>query len=244
MYKPGERLIVALDVPTHKDVEQACVAIGDNAVFYKVGLQLFLAEGAGVLTYLKGRGLKVFLDLKLHDIPHQIAGACREIARMGVDMTTIHTMGGVEMMWAAAIAIRESALEFGVKPPILLGVTVLTSLNQSQAGEIGIVAKISEHVVRLATLAKESGLDGVVASPLEVEAIRATVGEDFVIVTPGIRSSADVVGDQQRVMSAADAITAGSTYLVVGRPIMKSDDPGRAAGAVVAEIERALNAKT
>ncbi|MDP2210395.1 MAG: orotidine-5'-phosphate decarboxylase [Candidatus Aquicultor sp.] len=244
MYKPEERLIVALDVPTQKDVEQACAAIGDNAVFYKVGLQLFLAEGAGVLSHLKDKGLKVFLDLKLHDIPHQVAGACREIARMSVDMTTIHTMGGVEMMRAAATAMRESALEFGVKPPILLGVTVLTSLNQSQAGEIGIAAKISEHVVRLATLAKESGLDGVVVSPLEVEAIRAAVGEDFVIVTPGIRSSADVVGDQQRVMSAADAITAGSTYLVVGRPIMKSDDPGRAAGAVVAEIERALNAKT
>ncbi|MBS3910147.1 MAG: orotidine-5'-phosphate decarboxylase [Actinobacteria bacterium] len=244
MYKPEERLIVALDVPTRKDVEQACAAIGDSAVFYKVGLQLFLPEGAGVLRYLKGRGLKVFLDLKLHDIPHQVAGACREIARMGADMTTVHTMGGVEMMRAAARAVRESALELGVKPPILLGVTVLTSLNQSQAGEIGIAAKISQHVVRLATLAKESGLDGVVASPLEVEAIRAAVGEDFVIVTPGIRSSADVVGDQKRVMSAADAIGAGSTYLVVGRPIMESDDPGKAAAAVAAEIVRALNART
>lgn len=244
MFKPEERLIVALDVPTQQDVEQACAAIGDSAVFYKVGLQLFLAEGAGVLSYLKGKGLKVFLDLKLHDIPHQVAGACREIARLGVDMTTIHTMGGAEMMRAAATTMRESSLEFGVEPPILLGVTVLTSLNQYQAGEIGIAAKISEHVVRLATLAKESGLDGVVASPLEVGAIRAAVGEDFIIVTPGIRSSADVVGDQQRVMNAADAITAGSTYLVVGRPIMKADDPGRAAGTVAAEIERALNLKT
>lgn len=244
MHKPNERLIVALDVPTQKAVEQACAAIGDHAVFYKVGLQLFLAEGAGVLTHLKDRGLKVFLDLKLHDIPHQVGGACREIARMGVDMTTIHTMGGVEMMRAAAIAVRESALEFGVKPPILLGVTVLTSLNQSQAGEIGIASKISEHVVRLAILAEESGLDGIVASPLEVGAIRAAVGEGFVIVTPGIRSSADAVGDQKRVMSAADAITAGSTYLVVGRPIIKSSDPAQAAMAVAAEIERALNPKT
>jgi len=242
MSKAKERLIVALDLPSKNDVVRVCEAVGENAVFYKVGLQLFLAEGQAIVHYLKSRGSKVFLDLKLHDIPHQVAGACREIVRMGVDMTTIHTMGGVEMMQTAVKAIKESAQEFGVKPPILLGVTVLTSLNQSQAGEIGITAGISGHVVRLATLAKESGLDGVVASPLESGGIRGAVRDDFVIVTPGIRSSADAVGDQKRVLSAADAIAAGSTYLVIGRPIVKSTDPAQAAALITSEIERALTA--
>jgi len=241
MLKPSERLIVALDVENKDNVVSICSKIGDKVGFYKVGLQLFLAEGRDVLSVLKSRGAKVFLDLKLHDIPNQVAGACREIVRMGVDMTTIHTLGGVDMMEAASRSVREAAEEFGLRPPVLLGVTILTSLNQVRAGEIGITGSISERVVSLAKLAKESGLDGVVASSLEVKGIREAVGDEFIIVTPGIRSSMDAVQDQKRVMSAGDAIRAGSSYLVVGRPILEAVDPVKAVDRLVTEIESGLS---
>ncbi|MHB8842365.1 MAG: orotidine-5'-phosphate decarboxylase [Candidatus Aquicultor sp.] len=243
MIEPKERLIIALDVSSSDEVAAVCDRIGDNAVFYKVGLQLFLAEGRSVIELLKGRGSKVFLDLKLHDIPNQVAGACREVVKMGVDMTTIHTMGGVDMMQAAANAIRESAQELGIRPPILLGVTVLTSLNDERAGEIGIANAIPEQVVNLAVLAKKSGLDGIVASPHEVSRIREKVGDDFVIITPGIRSSSEDVQDQKRVMSAGEAISAGSSYLVVGRPVLKAGDPAAAASKIVTEITEAERKK-
>jgi orotidine-5'-phosphate decarboxylase len=236
MQKPVERLIVALDVDSLAGAESVCDRIGSNVVFYKIGLQLFLASGSSVVTALKSRGLKVFLDLKLHDIPNQVAGACREVVKMGVDMMTIHTTGGADMMSAAANAVKEASAEFGVKPPILVGVTILTSLNQLRAGEIGFDRPISEQVVALAKLAKSCGLDGVVASPQEVRTIREALGDDFVIVTPGIRDQKDAVQDQQRVMTAADAISAGSSYLVVGRPILKADDPAGAAARIVSQI--------
>ncbi|MBE0447165.1 MAG: orotidine-5'-phosphate decarboxylase [Actinobacteria bacterium] len=240
MLEPRERLIVALDIINKDDVALICGKIGDKATFYKVGLQLFLAEGRGVLDLLKSWGVKVFLDLKLHDIPDQVAKACREIVKMGVDMTTIHTMGGVDMMEIAAASVREAADKFGIRPPILLGVTILTSLNRMRAGEIGLKGPISEQVVTLAALAKRSGLDGVVASPLEVKSIRKAMGEDFIIVTPGIRSSTEAVQDQKRVMSTSDAIKAGSSYLVVGRPILEAANPARAAVEIVTEIKSAL----
>jgi orotidine-5'-phosphate decarboxylase len=237
MPKSEERLIVALDVDSAKDAESVCDCIGGSAVFYKVGLQLFLADGVHVVKNLKTRGFKVFLDLKLHDIPNQVAGACREVVAMGVDMMTIHTTGGADMMKAAAEAVRVAANEFSVKPPILLGVTILTSLSQERAGEIGFDSPISEQVVRLAVLAKNCGLDGVVASPHEISAIRSTIGEDFIIVTPGIRGTQDAVQDQKRVMSASDAISAGATYIVVGRPIVKAKNPAEAAASIVSQID-------
>lgn len=240
MLKPRERLIIALDVDNKDDASSVCKAIGDKAVFYKIGLRLFLAEGRDVIELVKSSGARVFLDLKLHDIPDQVAGACREIVKMGVDMTTIHTTGGLDMMREAAAAVRQSAKEFGVQPPILLGVTVLTSLNQVRAGEIGFVRPISEQVVSLAELAKISGLDGVVSSPHEVKNIRERVGADFIIVTPGIRSFSEDIHDQKRVMGAYDAVKAGSSYLVVGRPVLKSDDPAAVADKIVAEIEKAV----
>jgi orotidine-5'-phosphate decarboxylase len=238
--EPRERLIIALDVVSKDDVALIYSKIGDAAVFYKVGLQLFLAEGRDILDMLKGQGKKVFLDLKLHDIPNQVAKACREIVRMGIDMMTIHTMGGVDMMEMAAASVRESAGEFGVQPPILLGVTILTSLNQMRAGEIGITGAISDQVVNLAVLAKKSGLDGVVASPLEVRSIREAVGDDFIIVTPGIRSSTQAAQDQKRVTSAGEAIKAGSSYLVVGRPILGAANPAEAIAGIINEVKSAL----
>ncbi len=236
---PKERLIVALDVNSKNEVASICDAIGENVVFYKIGLELFLAEGRDVIELVKGRGAKVFLDLKLHDIPNQVAGACREIVRMGVDMMTVHAMGGFDMMQQVATTVKQVSAEYGMRPPILLGVTILTSLNQKRAGEIGLKSSITEQVVNLARLAKESGLDGVVASPQEVEGVRKTVGEDFVIVTPGIRSSSDEAHDQKRVMSAYDAIRAGSSYLVVGRPIIKAGSPVNSAAEIIEQIEKA-----
>ncbi|MCL6471610.1 MAG: orotidine-5'-phosphate decarboxylase [Firmicutes bacterium] len=237
--KSKERLIIALDVKSKEEVSSICSAIGDKAVFYKVGLQLFLAEGWDIIRLLKDYGAKVFLDLKLHDIPYQVAGACREIVRAGVDMLTVHTMGGSEMMKEAALAVKRESDRNNTLPPILLGVTVLTSLNQVGAGEIGIKYPIEEQVANLAVLARKSGMDGVVASPQEVATIRKAVGKEFVVVTPGIRSSTDATNDQKRIMSAYDAIRAGSNYLVVGRPIVKADDPAAAAAKIVSEIEKA-----
>ncbi len=239
LFNPKERLIVALDVNNKNEVSSICDAIGENAIFYKIGLELFLAEGRGVVELVKSRGAKVFLDLKLHDIPNQVAGACREIVKMGVDMATVHTMGGLDMLQQAAASVKQASAEYGVRPPILLGVTVLTSLNQERAGEIGLKNSVTEQVVNLAKLAKKSGLDGVVASPQEVADVRKVVGENFVIVTPGIRSSTDEVHDQKRVMSAYDAVRVGSSYLVVGRPIIKAGNPANSAAGIVAEIEKA-----
>jgi orotidine-5'-phosphate decarboxylase len=236
MLEPVERLIVALDVDSAQDAKSVCYKIGKGVVFYKVGLRLYLAGGRHIIDILKSEGLKVFLDLKLHDIPNQVAGACREIVGMGVDMMTIHTTGGADMMRAAAAAIKGAAEELVIKPPVLLGVTVLTSLSQVRAVEIGYNSTISEQVVRLAELAKSCGLDGVVASPHEVRAVRAAVGEDFVIVTPGIRGTEDAAQDQHRVMSAADAIEAGASYIVVGRPIIKAGNPMEAAERIVSQI--------
>lgn len=236
MLKAAERLIVALDVNSVEDAESICNEIGKDIVFYKVGLQLYLASGRKVISFLKSNGLKVFLDLKLHDIPNQVADACREIVSMGVDMMTVHTTGGADMMMAAALAVKDAAEEFAVKPPLLLGVTVLTSLNQVRAGEIGLNSPILEQVVRLTELAKSCGLDGVVASPHEVAAVRAVAGDDLVIVTPGIRGINDTAMDQHRVMSAADAMKAGASYIVVGRPILKAGNPLKAAEQIVSQI--------
>lgn len=238
MIEPGERLIVALDVENKEQAIAMCELIGEGASFYKVGLQLFIAEGPSIIETLKSRGVRVFLDLKLHDIPHQVANACREVVRLGVDMMTIHATGGAEMMQAAAHSVQLAAVEFRVRPPVLLGVTLLTSLNQIRAGEIGVQGPLHEHVVRLASLAQRSGLDGIVASPHEAGQLREVLGEDFVLVTPGIRSGADAMGDQKRTMGAAAAIEAGANYIVVGRPITAASDPRSAALSIAEELKR------
>jgi orotidine-5'-phosphate decarboxylase len=235
-----ERMIVALDVDNSEAALSVCDRLGAGAIFYKIGLQLFLSSGIQIVDALKAKDLKVFLDLKLHDIPHQVSGACREIVRMGVDMMTIQTSGGADMMRAAVKAVEKAAKEFAVKPPILLGVTVLTSLSQERAGEIGFCKSISDQVLTMALLAEKCGLDGVVASPQELKAIREVVGKDFIVVTPGIRDTDDAVQDQQRVMNALEATKFGASYIVVGRPVLKADDPILAATKIVSQIRNAL----
>lgn len=247
------RLIVALDLPTADAAARMAERLHDHAGMFKVGLELFSAEGPVLPRYLAARGEGVFLDLKFHDIPNTVRAASREAAALGVSMFNVHASGGRKMMEAA----REGALAgcAGGKPPLVLAVTVLTSLSPADLHELGVagdpkdaviqLARLAEHaVIRLARLAKSAGLDGVVASAREATAIRKACGPEFTIVTPGIRPAASAAQDQARVSTPADAILAGADYLVVGRPITAAQDPEAAADAIVAEIERAHIAST
>ena len=199
---------------------------------FKVGMGLFTLCGPDAVALVHDSGAKVFLDLKFHDIPNTVAHAVRSAATLGVFMVNIHALGGSEMMMRAVEAARESE-----KKPKLLGVTVLTSMDQSSIGEIGIEKKIEEEVVSLARLGKESGLDGVIASPNETGLIRKNLGKDFIIVTPGIRPAGAEKGDQKRVMTPKAAVTAGADYIVVGRPIIETKDPLGAAKKIIKEME-------
>jgi orotidine-5'-phosphate decarboxylase len=224
------RIIVALDVSKPADAVAIADSLRGEVGGFKIGKQLFTAAGPDVVRTLVARGDRVFLDLKFHDIPNTVAGAIRSACGLGVWMVNVHASGGRPMMEAARRAADESAAAGGAKP-LVIAVTVLTSLTAADLGSIGVAASPLDHAVRLAELARASGLDGVVASPQETSAIRAAVGSDFLIVTPGIRgggaqSSPD---DQQRTLTPSQAIAAGSSYLVVGRPITGAPDPREAA---------------
>jgi orotidine-5'-phosphate decarboxylase len=224
------RILVALDVPS----AEAAVSLADRlrgAVGgFKIGSQLFTAAGPEIVRTIVGRGDRVFLDLKFHDIPNTVAGAIQSSADLGVWMVNVHASGGRPMMEAARRAADERQSASGTRP-LVIAVTVLTSLDAATLTSVGVAASPLDHVVRLAELAQASGLDGVVASPQETSAIRRACGPDFVIVTPGIRggSAAASKDDQQRTLSPAEAVAAGSSYLVVGRPITGAADPREAA---------------
>jgi len=229
-------LIVALDFPTAAEALRCVQAMPENLSFYKVGLELFTAEGPSFCRVLVDKGHRLFLDLKLHDIPNTVARAVRSAARLGVSFLTVHASGGREMLRAAA----EAAAEAGGQGPKLLAVTVLTSLDAEALETIGIARSLSEQVVRLAELALESGVHGLVASVAEAAALRAEFGPDPILVTPGIRPAGSEAGDQKRTATPVDAIRAGADYLVVGRPITAAPDPGLAATSLYTEIRRAL----
>ena len=221
------RLIAALDFPTAEAAKQAVEEIGDAVIYYKVGMELYYAAGNEMIRFLKERGKKVFLDLKLQDIPNTVASALKVETKLGVDMINVHAIGGKKMMEAAAAAIREKAAELGIERPKLLAVTILTSMDEEQFAQ----------VLALAKLAKAAGLDGVVASPKEAEEIRKACGPDFLIVTPGVRPAGSALDDQSRVTTPAQAFANGSSHIVVGRPIMKAADRKQAAAAIVEEIK-------
>jgi orotidine-5'-phosphate decarboxylase len=231
------RILVALDVNTAADALRLADTLRDTVGGFKIGKQLFTAEGPAVVRIFAQRGDRVFLDLKFHDIPNTVAGAVSSAVSTGAWMVNVHATGGRKMMEAAAAAATEAAAQAGRERPVVIGVTVLTSLDQSQLAETGVQAPVLEQVVHLAKLAQASGLDGVVASPHEIAAIRNACGPDFLIVTPGIRPK-DQGGkdDQARTMSPAEAIAAGASYLVIGRPITAASDPRKAAE----EIARSL----
>ena len=232
-------ILVALDLDDASQALGIAEELRGTVGGCKVGNQLFTAAGPSVVRSLVARGERVFLDLKFHDIPNTVAGAVAAAADMGVWMINVHATGGRPMMEAAARAGREAASRRGHEPPVLVAVTVLTSFDPPTLESIGVSASPLEQVVRLARLTQDSGLDGVVASPQEVQAIRAACGPDFVIVTPGIRGGRAVASpdDQHRTATPAGAIQAGSSYLVVGRPITGAPDRRAAASGILAELE-------
>ncbi len=236
-----ERLIIALDVDTVGEAEILVSRLQDRVGVFKVGMQLFNSEGPEVVRRIQSLGGKVFLDLKLHDIPNTVGQAAAVLTRLGVFMYNVHTAGGSEMMKKAVESSVREVGDRGAPMPFVIGVTVLTSINQAiLEKEIGISGGIEEQVVKWALLAKGSGLSGVVASPREIRALREACGPDFIIVTPGVRPAWAAVNDQKRVMTPKEAVEAGASYLVVGRPITGAADPVEAAKRIVEEMEEGL----
>ena len=216
----NRRIIVALDVPEMAAAIALAARLDPKACRVKVGNELFTAAGPAVVAQLHERGFEVFLDLKYHDIPNTVAGACRAAARLGVWMLNVHASGGEAMMRAAREAVAGVA-----RPPLVIGVTLLTSLADADLAPVGFAGTARDNVVRLARLARASGLDGVVCSAQEAPSLREATGDDFVLVTPGIRLASDALGDQARVVTPPEAVRLGAHYLVIGRPITGSPDP-------------------
>jgi len=231
MASARDRLIVSLDVPSAAEAQKIVTALGESVSTYKVGKQLFTAAGPAVVRDLVGSGRRVFLDLKFHDIPSTVAAAVRAASELGVSMLTVHALGGSKMLKAAVEAAAAAK-----HPPLVLAVTVLTSLGDADLKEIGVAGGAQEQVLRLASLAQRAGCGGVVASAREARAIRQEVGPGFAIVTPGVRPAGGTKDDQARVATPAEAIAAGADYIVVGRPITRAKDPVAAARAILEEI--------
>lgn len=227
------KIIFALDVNGLEEIDRYAEMLTGKVGMFKVGKELFTATGPEAVKTVQRHGGQVFLDLKYHDIPNTVAKAMLEAARMGVQLANLHALGGEEMMATTAAAVRK---EFGDQRPKLLAVTILTSSTEETLRGVGIDHPVQEMVVRLAKLAHNAGMDGVVASPLEIELIRAACGPGFLIVTPGVRPGFASVDDQKRIMTPAEAVTAGADYLVIGRPIAKADDPRAAADLIADEI--------
>lgn len=233
-----EQLIVALDVSSASQAQKIVSSLGDTVGFYKVGMQLYTAEGPAIVRELVASGRRIFLDLKYHDIPNTVAAAVREAGKLGVSLLTVHGSGGSKMLRAATEAARESNPAMKV-----VAVTVLTSMDQDDLNEI-MHGNLGEQVVYLAGLALRAGCHGVVSSAREGRAMRTRLGNDFLVVTPGVRPAGGAHGDQARVVTPAEAIAAGSTHLVVGRPITAAANPAQAAEEIIREIEQASQAAT
>jgi len=230
-------MMVALDYPNAAGAERLLEQLSGFPCYMKVGMQLFYAAGPSFVEKLKAQGYKVFLDLKMHDIPNTVKGGAESITRLGVDMFNVHAAGGRSMMESALEGVDKAIGAGGLGKPLVIGVTQLTSTSEAVLNtEIGIVGSLEAAVVRYAELTKLAGLDGVVASPLEVGLIKAACGPSFITVTPGIRPADAALGDQTRVMTPAEAFAAGTDYIVVGRPITAAADPRVAAEAILATI--------
>jgi len=232
-FDPGNRLIVAVDVPGLPAAEALANTLGGAASWLKVGLELFCATGPDIVDRMRQTGARVMLDLKLHDIPHTVARATAQVASLGAELVTVHTGGGPAMLRAAVEAARSGS---GDTETRVLGVTVLTSMDQTDLQAVGVPGAPRDIVLQRAKLAIESGCHGVVASPHEAAAVRAIAPDGFLVVTPGVRPAGADVGDQKRVMTPSEARAAGADLVVVGRPVRDADDPSDAARAIAAEL--------
>jgi orotidine-5'-phosphate decarboxylase len=238
MNRTSDKLIVALDVDTAKHARELVIALRGVVGMFKIGSQLFTAAGPEIVREVIRSGHRVFLDLKFHDIPNTVLSAGIEATRLGVSIFNVHALGGREMMLRTADAVSEVAAVEGLERPAVIAVTVLTSADAATLTEIGFDSNPGEQVLRLSRLAASSGMDGVVASPHEVNQVRAAiVSRDFMIVTPGVRPAETAFNDQKRVMTPAQAIAAGADYIVVGRPITNAADPVEATKRIVAGME-------
>jgi len=233
---PKERLIVALD-GNPEEVGTWADALQGVASWVKVGMTLHYVLGRRIIDDLHARGFKVFLDLKLHDIPHQVEGAAYALGALGVEMMTVHASGGLDMMAAAVAGANRGAEEVGNKPPIVLAVTVLTSMTADTLHSLGVADEPQTQVERLTRLAQEAGVGGIVCSPLEAPIARAIMGPEAAIVTPGVRPAGAATDDQSRIATPAQALDVGATHLVIGRPITQAPDPAAAARAILQEMK-------
>lgn len=233
-------IIVALDVPNPDKALALARSVAPFVGTFKVGKELFVSAGPNLVRELRATGAKVFLDLKFHDIPNTVAKAVAAATRLDVQMLTIHTSGGSEMMRAAEKSAHETAAALGIEAPLVLGVTVLTSMDESALRELGITSTVAEHVERLARLALDSGLRGLVCSPLELPMLRKFLPETTQLITPGIRTGAEKADDQKRTLSPLEALSHGASGLVIGRPIYAAPDPAAAAAAILASMGSAL----
>lgn len=226
-----ERLIVALDVSSAAQARQIVTSLGESISFYKVGMQLYTAEGPALVRELIASGKKIFLDLKYHDIPNTVAAAVREAGNLGASLLTVHAAGGSKMLRAAMDAASESNPAMRV-----VAVTVLTSMDEDDLSEVGVPGKLDQQVLSLTALALKAGCHGVVGSAREVRALRASLGNDFLVITPGVRPAGAAHGDQARVVTPAEAFAAGASHIVVGRPITAASNPPQEAERILQEI--------
>jgi orotidine-5'-phosphate decarboxylase len=232
-----ERLIVALDVDSYEQAEKLIDALSPEVDIFKVGIAPFTGYGEALLRKIKDAGKKTFLDLKFHDIPNTVRNAARIAAAKGVFMMNFHCLGGRSMLEAARRGAEEGSADSGSEMPILLGVTVLTSMNENDLQDIGLKGHVESKVLELARLAKDAGLGGVVASAKEASMIKEKIGKTFVVVTPGVRPTWAAAGDQKRVLTPKQAVDGGADYIVVGRPIIQADNPPEAAKKIIQEME-------
>ena len=235
-----DKLIVALDYDNEADAMALVDTLGDAVTYYKVGLELFLNTRGSVVDKIKAQGKKIFLDLKFHDIPNTVAQAVAWASTLGVDLLTLHSSGGVEMMRVSVEKANEVCAKQNLKVPNMVGVTVLTSFDQEGISKVGFKEEIADIALNLAGLCKEANMSGVVCSPHEAAKIKETFGKDFITVCPGIRPTWAAAGDQKRITTPADAIRIGVDHMVVGRPITKAENPREAALKIIEEIEEAM----
>lgn len=234
-----DKIIVALDVSTAEEALSFIEQLREEVGAFKIGLQLFTAGGARFVREIVESGIKIFLDLKFHDIPNTVAKASIEAARLGVWMFNVHASGGSEMMRRTIKEVREACAKENLKQPKIIAVTVLTSSNEETLREVGVIEDVPSQVLKLAKLTAESGLDGVVASPREIQLIRSEINDrDFLIVTPGVRPQMRNSDDQKRVLTPAEAVNAGADYLVIGRPILQAENPVSTVGEILEGIEK------